>query len=273
MEDYFSSNKAEFDTKEQVKASHILIRAQANDAAATQKAKDKAEAILKRIEKEDFNKVAGQVTEDPGSKAKNGELGYFTRGKMVKEFEDAAFTLPVGKTSGLIKTAYGFHIIKVEDKKPAAPAQLENSQAEIAKKLIQDEEFSSLTKSVEAAMAAGKTDEALQIINQSKLTWKQTGPFDLASETVPTINSSQAVKAAFELTKTNPVAKKLVREGDTQYLLKLKDTVTAQASAITPLDQEALVRQKSSEAYRSWVDQFKKKADIETNSALLKDVN
>lgn len=273
VEDYFNANKSEFENKEQVKASHILVRATVGDESSVKKAQEKAEAILKRLQKEDFNKVAGQVSEDPGSKAKKGELGYFPRGKMVKEFEEIAFTLPVGKTSGLVKTAYGFHIIKVEDKKAAAPANFENSKVDIAKKLIQDEIFSKLIKSIEAALAAGKTDEVIQIVNQYKLGWKETGAFDLSSEVIPTINSAQAIKVALELNKANPVAKKLIREGETQYLLKLKEAISSLASDLSLADQDILVRQKSSEAYRLWVDHFKKKAEIETNTALLKDIN
>ena len=272
VEEYFSSNKVEFETKEQIKASHILIRAVVTDEAGTKKAQEKAETILNRLSKEDFGKVAAQVSDDPGSKAKNGDLGYFSRGRMVKEFEDAAFALPVGKVSGLIKTPYGFHIIKVMDKKAAAPANFETAKLDIAKKLIQEQEFSTMTKSVEAALAAGKSAEAEQIINQNKLAWKDSGFFDLAAEAVPTINSSQALKAALELNKENPLAKKLIREGDTQYLLKLKNSTSTAAKAVSTADAEVINRQKSSEAYRLWIEDFKKTAEIETNTALIKDV-
>ncbi len=272
-EDTFNASKAEYDTKEQVHASHILIRAAANDAAAVKTAQIKAEAILKRVATEDFNKVAGQVSEDPGSKTKNGDLGYFTRGRMVKEFEEAAFSLPVGKISGLVKTSYGFHIIKVIDKKPAVTATFENSKTEVAKKLVQSEEYSDVTKSLETALAAGKTDEVQQIISQHKLSWKESGTFDLASETIPTMNSAQALKTALELSKTNPLPKKLVREGENQYLIKFKEASSSAVTSISALDKDMLSRQKSSEAYRLWIDNFKKTAVIETNTALLKDVN
>ncbi len=272
VEEYFSSNKAEFEVKEQIKASHILVRAVMTDEGGVKKAQDKAEAILNRLTKEDFGKVAAQVSDDPGSKVKNGDLGYFSRGRMVKEFEDAAFALPVGKVSGLVKTPYGFHIIKVMDKKAAAPANLEAAKNEIAKKLIQNEEYSTMIKSVEAALAAGKSAEAEQIISQNKLTWKDSGNFDLAAETVPSINSTQALKVALELNKANPLAKKLIREGETQYLIKLKNSNSVAGKAVSSADADVINRQKSSEAYRLWIEDFKKTADIETNTALIKDV-
>lgn len=267
VNDYFNSNKGEFETKEQIKASHILIRAAA-DEPSVKKAQEKAEAVLKRLQKEDFAKVAGQVSEDPGSKAKNGDLGYFSRGQMVKEFEETAFTLPAGKMSGLVKTSYGFHIIKVMDKKAATVASLEKAQNEIAKKLILSDEFSAFVKSVETSLAEGKIDAAFKQLAQNKIAWKETGFFDLSMESIPGLNSAQMIKTALDLNKANPVAKKLIREGESQYLLKFKDMNTASA-VISKNDLDNLSRQKSSEAYRQWVEGYRKKANIETNTALL----
>ncbi len=270
VSDYFASNKTEFETKEQVKASHILLRAAANDEAAFGKAKEKAEAVLKRLQNEDFAKVAGQVSEDPGSKLKSGDLGYFSRGQMVKEFEDVAFTLAAGTVSGLVKTAYGFHIIKVLDKKAATTTSAEKAQPEIASKLILSDEFSAFAKTIETAVNAGQSDEAVKLLAQNKMTWKETGFFDLSTESVPALNSAQVMKVALELSKANPVAKRLVREGDTQYLLRFKDLTTT-ASAMNKDESESLSRQKSSEAYRQWIDGHRKNSTIETNTALLQD--
>lgn len=270
VNDYFTANKSEFEVKEQVKASHILIRSAA-DEPSVKKAQEKAELILKRLQKEDFSKVAGQVSEDPGSKAKNGELGFFGRGQMVKEFEDVAFNLPIGKISGLVKTSYGFHIIKVSDKLAAVPAVLEKAKSEIAKKLILTEEFSAAIKTVEAALAAGKTEEAVNLVTQNKFTWKQTGYFDLATENIPGLNSVQVAKAAFELNKSNPVSKKLIRDSDVQYLIKFKDMTTASALKADANSAEAVSRQKSSEVYSQWIEGHRQESKIQTNTALIKD--
>ncbi len=267
VNDYFSTNKGKFETKEQIKASHILIRAAA-DEPSVKKANEKAEAVLKRLQKEDFAKVAGQVSEDPGSKAKNGDLGFFGRGQMVKEFEDMAFSLPTGKVSGLVKTSYGFHIIKVTDKKAATTASLEKAKNEIAKKLILSDEYSAAVKSIETSLADGKVEAALKQLAQNKVGWKETGFFDLSMESIPGLNSAQMLKAALELNKSNPVAKKLIREGETQYLLRFKDMNTTSVVAIKN-DSDNFSRQKSSEAYRQWVEGYRKKSDIQTNTALL----
>ena len=265
VEESFKSNEATYETKEQVKASHILIKSDpANDQAALQK----AQAVQKRLEKEDFGKVAAQVSDDPGSKVKNGDLGYFTKGRMVKEFDEAAFSLPVGKVSGLVKSNFGYHIIKVTDKKPFAKADFEKVKGDLAQKIYAEEQYSAFIKKIEADVAAGKMDEVSKSLAEAKIGWKETGYFDMASETVPVMNSSQALKPSIELTKAQPYLKRLVREGETQYLIKLKDSKYEVVDMKAP-DQELMEKQKSTEAYRSWIESFKKTASIETNGALL----
>jgi len=108
--------------EEEVHARHILIRADAGDEKASKAAEDKIKAVIVRLNKgEDFVKVAGEVTEDPSGKANGGDLGYFGKEQMVPEFADAAFGLEKGKISQPVKTQFGWHVLKVEDKrtKPA----------------------------------------------------------------------------------------------------------------------------------------------------------
>ena len=96
-----------------VKASHILINFGTDTAAA----KQKADELLKKInDGSDFGELAFQLSEDPSAKQNRGNLGWFTKGAMVKEFEDASFNNPVGSVVGPIKTQFGYHIIKIEDK-------------------------------------------------------------------------------------------------------------------------------------------------------------
>ncbi|MEQ1723703.1 MAG: SurA N-terminal domain-containing protein, partial [Pseudobdellovibrio sp.] len=260
----FKANEARYSTPAQVKASHILIKADAaNDAAA----RAKAEATLNRLSKEDFGKVASQVSDDPGSKAKNGELGFFSKGQMVKEFDEAAFSLPVGKVSGLVKTSFGYHIIKVTDKKEANKAGFDSAKNDIARKMLSDDKYLAFVKAIETDLSAGKSEQVVASLAAAKLTWKETGYFDIAAEVAPVMNSAQAIKIGLELNKAQPVAKKLVREGDVQFLVKLKDIKTDSGDLKTA-DREMLERQKSMGAYQAWVDSFKKTAKIETNASL-----
>jgi peptidyl-prolyl cis-trans isomerase D len=109
----YNNRRADFQTPERVRARHILIK---SDASNDAQMKAKAEGILKQIQAGgDFAKLAKENSQDPGSAAQGGELpGWITKGQMVPEFEKATFSLPVGATSGLVKTTYGYHIIQVE---------------------------------------------------------------------------------------------------------------------------------------------------------------
>jgi peptidyl-prolyl cis-trans isomerase D len=108
----YTSQRNNFQTPERVKVRHILLKADATNEAQV---KPKAEALLKQIQGGgDFAKLAKDNSQDPGSGAQGGELGYIVKGQTVPEFERAAFTLGVGQTSGLVRTTYGFHILQVE---------------------------------------------------------------------------------------------------------------------------------------------------------------
>ncbi|MDI6860794.1 MAG: peptidylprolyl isomerase [Caldisericia bacterium] len=103
----------------QVRARHILIKVDENaDEKTIEEKKQLAESIRQRILKgEDFARLAKEYSEDEGTKDKGGDLGFFGKGQMVKEFEDAAFSLKPGEISEVVKTKYGFHIIQVLETK------------------------------------------------------------------------------------------------------------------------------------------------------------
>jgi peptidyl-prolyl cis-trans isomerase C len=125
LQKYYDDNPSKFEEPERVRASHILIGttdmatgASLSDEKVAAK-KKLAEDLLKRARAgEDFAKMAKEYSDDPGSKDKGGEYT-FPRGQMVPEFESAAFGLKPGEVSDLVKTRYGFHIIKLSEKLPA----------------------------------------------------------------------------------------------------------------------------------------------------------
>lgn len=127
IRNYYDTNPDLFKQPEQVKASHILIKAQPN---ADESEKDKAREELAEIKRKldeggDFAELAKEYSQGP-SGPRGGDLGYFGRGQMVKPFEETAFALDAGKVSDTVETRFGYHLIKVFDKKSASPIPYEN---------------------------------------------------------------------------------------------------------------------------------------------------
>ena len=141
---FYDRNPQLFQQPEQVKASHILIKVQSN-APDEQKAeaRKKIETVQQKVQKgEDFATLAKTYSEGP-SGPKGGDLGYFRRGQMVKPFEEAAFSLKPNETSDIVETQFGYHLIKVDDKKPAkkmAYAEVKDRLSEHLKKQKTDSE-------------------------------------------------------------------------------------------------------------------------------------
>src|ERR1700740_1549155 len=117
----YQQNIQQFQVPNRVHAEHILLMTVGKTDAEVTEIKKKAEDILAQAKKKgaNFEDLAKKYSEDPGSKAKGGDLGWLVQGRAVPEFEKAAFSLNKGEISDLIKTQYGFHIIKVLDKETA----------------------------------------------------------------------------------------------------------------------------------------------------------
>lgn len=134
IKSYYEQNQKQYATEEQRRASHILITVK-KDASAADKAaaKSKADALVAQLRKNpgDFAKLAKANSQDPGSAANGGDLGYFSRDAMVKPFADAAFSLKQGEISDPVESDFGYHVIEVTGIKPASVQPLESVKAEI----------------------------------------------------------------------------------------------------------------------------------------------
>ncbi|GAC1442761.1 MAG: peptidylprolyl isomerase [Vulcanimicrobiaceae bacterium] len=119
---YLAKNHATLDTAEQVRARHILVP----DAGKAGEVETKLKSGTK------FEELAKQYSTDPSSKDKGGELGFFAKGQMVPAFQNAAFSQKIGAVGPPVKSPFGYHIIEVEEKKPATKATLANSRDKIA---------------------------------------------------------------------------------------------------------------------------------------------
>ncbi len=133
IERYYNSNIEMFSTPEQVRASHILFKTEGKDEATVRKLAEKVLAEAKSGA--DFAALARKYSDDEQTAKLGGDLDYFSKGRMVPEFEQVAFAMEPGTISDLVKSTYGFHIIKMVDKKPASTRPLEDVRAQIRDQL------------------------------------------------------------------------------------------------------------------------------------------
>jgi peptidyl-prolyl cis-trans isomerase C len=155
---YYDKNPDLFKSPEQVKARHILIQVpkEATDEEK-KKLKEKAAEVLTKVKAgEDFAKLAAESSDDPGTKSKGGELGLFSKGSMVPAFEQVAFSLKPGEVSELVETEFGFHVIKVDEKKEAVAEPFETIKEKVTKQVLREKQEAKVTEFVEQALKKAK---------------------------------------------------------------------------------------------------------------------
>lgn len=156
---YYESNQNLFKQSEQVQASHILINIDPQaDASQKAEARKKLEKIRKRLQKgEDFAALAKEFSQCP-SNAKGGDLGYFGRGQMVPPFEQAAFALKPGTISDIVETKFGYHLIKVIDKKSESTIPYKDVKEKLEQRLKQEKIQKEITLYVEQLKEKAKVE-------------------------------------------------------------------------------------------------------------------
>lgn len=197
---YYNNNLPQYQTPEQIRASHILLTTEGKDPAVVRK---EAEALLEQIKAgADFAALASKASEDEGSRVNGGDLDYFSRGRMVPEFETAAFALDTGEVSDIVQTQYGFHIITVTDKRPAITRPLDEVRAEIEDQLKSQRADEQLA--ARAAQLADEIDDASDldaVAGEAGLTVTETDFFG-RDDPVPGVGPApQVAAAAFQLTE------------------------------------------------------------------------
>jgi len=167
LKDYYERHKAEMMTNNQVRASHILV-----------KSEDEAKKILEQVKKGgDFAKIAKEKSIDTGSAKNGGDLGFFSRGQMVPEFENAAFAMKEGEVGGPVKTQFGFHIIKVTGKKEGNVVDFDKVKDLLVQRVTaekQKEAFDSYMEGLKKSYNPQMNKEAIAAIWQTK--GKDTAP-------------------------------------------------------------------------------------------------
>jgi len=151
---YYKDHPDTFKTPDSIRARHILLKSESSASdEQKKKIKEKAETVLQKLKGgEDFGKLATEFSDDPGTKDKGGDLGFFSKGSMIPAFEEAAFSLKPGEMSGLVETEYGYHIIKMEEKKDAFLEPYENIKEKVKDLALQEMKKTAVTEFVEKAL-------------------------------------------------------------------------------------------------------------------------
>ncbi|MFA7347559.1 MAG: peptidylprolyl isomerase [Desulfurivibrionaceae bacterium] len=159
--DFYNNNQDKFKQPEMTHARHILITAKETEPKAD---KDRKRAKLVQIKKQlkdggNFADLAKQFSDCP-SKDRGGDLGFFPRGQMVKPFEQAVFKMMPGDVSDIVETEFGYHLIKLEEKKPAKTVTFDEAKAKITAYLTQEK----VTNNIEAFLAEAKGKATIKIL-------------------------------------------------------------------------------------------------------------
>jgi len=194
----YRQNIDQYSQPEQVRASHILLSTEGKDE---QVVRAKAEGLLAQIKAGgDFAELARANSADPASASKGGDLDFFGKGRMVPEFEAVAFSLPVGQMSDLVRTQYGFHIIKVTDKKAAEVQPLDAVRPQITEQLKFERAQTRVQDLATAIAAELKTPADLDKAAASRGLKVQESALFARNEPIPGLGASPEVsEQAFTL--------------------------------------------------------------------------
>ncbi|MBI5526508.1 MAG: SurA N-terminal domain-containing protein [Deltaproteobacteria bacterium] len=295
LEAYFKAHEKEYNSPKKVRARHILVKV-GKDASPgeVEEAKKKAEGFIALVKGgASFEDLAKSESADPGSKDKGGDLDWFERGRMVREFDEAVFSLKKGEmTQAPVKSTFGFHVIRLDDIKEAVDVKLDDVQGEIARKMTEEERSQAAAREaaekVVETLKTGKTlsdlfppwvepqpaepgKEALQ--EDDKLFFKETGLFAKTGNYVPQIGqSAEIIAAAFALTPGKPSAEKPFAVAGKHFVVALKERQTpdrAKFEQEKDTFRSQIAMSKQAGIVTEWIKSLREKASVEVNHDLV----
>ena len=269
LETYWRDHKDEFVSPEEACASHILVKVKAGPEAPgghpDAEAKALAQAAIGQLKSgADFAAVAKKVSEDEGSAAQGGDLGCFARRSMVQEFANAAFTLPIGEVSDLVKTDFGYHIIRVSSRQEQRERALSEVKEGIRARLSSERTQAlaqSQVQSMSAALAGGRSLEAAA--KELGLTVQKSAPLARGAADPP-LASPQLSARAFEL-KVGETAREpfFVGPGE-QAFIALVEVQAPRVPALSEVQAQVkaeIGRERAAEAARARAAELRRVAE------------
>ncbi|MCK4507472.1 MAG: peptidylprolyl isomerase, partial [Desulfuromonadales bacterium] len=234
MERYYRRHLDQFEILEKIKASHILIKI---DEGTEDKVREEKRAFAEKLLEEaksgkDFAELARINSDDKASAVKGGNLGYFTRGSMVKPFEDAAFSMNPGDISELVETTFGYHIIKVEEYTEPGVRSQEDALDEV-KEGLRAEKAKQLAfeKAMDSYNINRKTGDLEAAATANEIGLKETGPF-ARDGYIDGIGRNEEIISAALLLEENKLAKPVITD-DGVILFTLKERIASHIPELT----------------------------------------
>jgi len=255
----------DYQVPNRVHAQHILFMTVGKPDAEVDEIRKKAEDILKQAKKGGkFDELAKKYSEDPGSKEKGGDLGWLIQGQTVPEFEKAAFSLPPGSISDLVKTQYGFHIIKVLEKETAHTKSFEEVKDTIRAPLMQnktDEEESKIADNISTAVRKSNRTPLTDLARDYHLELAQTRPISVSDPLLELGNSKEVKEAIFRLREGE--VSQPIRTDRGYVVLSLKQILPTHQGSLEEVRDKviaALKQEKSVELAKTKAEELSKRA-------------
>lgn len=270
---YFDTHKSEYAQPERVKARHILVKTKDQSKESLDQAFKKMQEIKAKTTVENFAEMAKKHSDDPGSKEKGGDLGFFPRGRMVPEFDKMAFSSEPGQITDPVKTKFGYHILLVEEKTPAQEKSFDDVKTTIAKKLMQEEAYDNMVTEVKSLLKDEKYTELEDYLQKNNLTWKDTGFFNITRENVPGVGQNKEfLDQAMTLGTDKEYGKNLVYQGTSAFLMKFKGAkidATAKANSQMDFFKQLMKKQKMDMLVQNWINDLRKESSVKINPDLV----
>ena len=208
VESMFKERQASLDKPAEVTVRHILLMSQGK---VDTDVKTQIEKIASEVTPANFASMANKYTEDPSGKGKGGELKTFSKGQMVPEFEEVAFSQKPGTISAPVKTAYGYHLILVEKRTEAAPARLADYSEKFARDIIQKDKVEalktltiSIANDLRSALEAGNESQVKTLVAKYKLEYNKSSINRIDGAEAGTSLSAENMKSIFSGDLTKP---------------------------------------------------------------------
>jgi peptidyl-prolyl cis-trans isomerase D len=291
---FYEQNASRWEQKKRVRARHVLVRVPEDaPAAQDEAARKKIDALAERLKKgEDFATVAREASDDPGSRAQGGDLGFFGAGAMARPFEEAAFALKAGELSQPVRTRFGWHIIRVDAVEEARTLPLAEVRATIAREMLETEAARKLAlRRAREALGQARAGKRLAdlfpatggrdapgrpagpTLGGEPLRAEDTGPFSRSGDFVPRLGDAPGLAAA-AFAASSPGQLLEVQETDAgPVVAQVKERRRPDPARYAEQREDVASRlraRRQAQLEAAWLKGLREGAKIQVNDALLR---